>query len=52
MIASENYVNGPWRYERFWGVGHCIPPGAPHALNALLLKFLEECHSDKAIASG
>jgi pimeloyl-ACP methyl ester carboxylesterase len=33
-------------------VGHCIPLGAPHALNALLLKFLEECHSDKAIPSG
>jgi pimeloyl-ACP methyl ester carboxylesterase len=50
MIASENYVSGPWHYERFWGVGHCIPLAAPHALNTLLVKFLEECHAERGAA--
>jgi pimeloyl-ACP methyl ester carboxylesterase len=43
MLASEKFVTGEWRYERLWGTGHCIPLGAPEALNTLLVEFLAEC---------
>lgn len=41
MVATEQFVGGPWRYERIDGVGHWIPLEAPDRLNALLLDFLE-----------
>lgn len=41
MQASEQFVAGPWRYERIEGVGHWIPLEAPDRLNAVLLDFLE-----------
>ena len=40
MTASEDFVTGPWRYERLDGVSHWIPVHAPNRLNALLLDFL------------
>jgi pimeloyl-ACP methyl ester carboxylesterase len=40
MTASEQYVGGPWRYERIEGVGHDVPVAAPERLNELLLDFL------------
>lgn len=40
MTISEQYVTGPWRYERIDGVGHWIPLQAPDELNALLVDFL------------
>ncbi len=36
MQASENYVDGPWRYERLQG-HHWIPLEQPDTLNALLV---------------
>jgi pimeloyl-ACP methyl ester carboxylesterase len=41
MTASEQYVSGPWRYERIDGPGHDIPVAAPDRLNELLLDFLD-----------
>ncbi|MGH2687381.1 MAG: alpha/beta fold hydrolase [Actinomycetota bacterium] len=41
MVATEQFVTGPWRYERIDDVGHWIPVGAPGRLNDLLLDFLE-----------
>ncbi len=40
MIYSNEYVKGPWRYERLDGVGHWLPDAAPEQVNALLLDFL------------
>jgi len=40
MVASEKFVTGPWRYERFDGVDHWVPVGAAARLNAVLLDFL------------
>jgi pimeloyl-ACP methyl ester carboxylesterase len=40
MTASENYVSGPWRYERIEGASHWIPVYAGDELNALLEEFL------------
>jgi pimeloyl-ACP methyl ester carboxylesterase len=39
MLASVNYVTGPWRYERL-DVGHWIPLKAPDQLNQLLTEFI------------
>lgn len=41
MVASQQFVAGPWRYERIEGVGHWIPVEAADRLNALLLDFLD-----------
>jgi pimeloyl-ACP methyl ester carboxylesterase len=41
MEASEEFVAGPWRYERIEGAGHWIPLEAPDRLNAVLLDFLQ-----------
>jgi pimeloyl-ACP methyl ester carboxylesterase len=41
MTASQEYVDGPWRYERLDGPGHWMQLEAPDALNALLLAFLQ-----------
>lgn len=42
MLASKEYVTGPFRYERLPGVGHWIPLEAPRELNPLLGEFLAE----------
>jgi pimeloyl-ACP methyl ester carboxylesterase len=40
MKDSEQYVSGPWRYERVEGVGHWMQLEAPEEVNRLLLDFL------------
>lgn len=40
MTESNEFVRGPWRYERIEGVGHWIPLHAADRLNELLLDFL------------
>lgn len=40
MVASRQFVSGPWRYERIEGCSHWIPVDAPEQLNALVLPFL------------
>ncbi len=42
MVASEQRVAGPWRYERVAGAGHWIPLDAPDQVNRLLAEFLDE----------
>jgi pimeloyl-ACP methyl ester carboxylesterase len=41
MTRSQQYVAGPWRYERIEGCGHWIPVEAPDRLNPMLLDFLD-----------
>ncbi len=40
MVRSEDYVSGPWRYERMEEASHWIPLDQPEDLNSLLLEFL------------
>ena len=40
MLASDQHVTGPWRYERLEGVSHWMQLDAPHRVNDLLLDFL------------
>ena len=40
MKGSEQFVAGPWRYERIEGADHWIPVHAPKELNKLILDFL------------
>ncbi|MCJ7453137.1 MAG: alpha/beta hydrolase [Steroidobacteraceae bacterium] len=40
MIESQNYVDGPWRYERVDGANHWLQLTAPERVNALLLDYL------------
>jgi pimeloyl-ACP methyl ester carboxylesterase len=40
MTSSEQFVEGPWRYERVEGANHWIPLTAADRLTALLLDFL------------
>jgi pimeloyl-ACP methyl ester carboxylesterase len=40
MIASERYVNGPWRYARIEGANHWLQLDAANQLNALLIDYL------------
>jgi len=48
MIASEKYVNAPWRYERIGDkCGHWLMLSAPEKLNALLLDYLKQELSKK-----
>lgn len=42
MTGSEEYVAGPWRYERLDDVGHWMQTEAPEKVNELLLDFLQE----------
>jgi pimeloyl-ACP methyl ester carboxylesterase len=42
MTRSAESVSGPWRYERFDGIGHYVPLEAPERLNQLLVDFLSE----------
>lgn len=39
MTDSRAFVDGPWRYERFEGIGHWIPEDAPDRLSSLLTEF-------------
>jgi len=40
MTGSAEYVDGPWRYERFEDLSHWIPLEAPERLSRLLLEFV------------
>jgi pimeloyl-ACP methyl ester carboxylesterase len=40
MVASEHYVDGPWRYERITDAGHWLQLDQPERINELLLEFL------------
>lgn len=40
MVASRDWVDGAWRYERIEDVSHWIPVDAPETLNRLLLDWL------------
>jgi pimeloyl-ACP methyl ester carboxylesterase len=40
MIASGQYVAGPWTYARVEGAGHWMQLDRPQAVNELLLDFL------------
>jgi pimeloyl-ACP methyl ester carboxylesterase len=40
MTLSEQYVEGPWRYERLENAAHWMQLDAPEDLNRLLLDFL------------
>ena len=40
LTGSEQFVEGPWRYERIEGTGHWMQLDAPDKLNDLLLDFL------------
>jgi pimeloyl-ACP methyl ester carboxylesterase len=40
MIRSQQYVTGPWRYERIEGASHWMQLDAPGRVNELLLEFL------------
>jgi pimeloyl-ACP methyl ester carboxylesterase len=42
MKNSEQYVEGPWRYERLDGPGHWMQSQAPDEVNRLLLDFLRD----------
>jgi pimeloyl-ACP methyl ester carboxylesterase len=40
MVASERYVQGPWRYERIENAGHWLQLDQRDRVNELLLDFL------------
>jgi pimeloyl-ACP methyl ester carboxylesterase len=40
MTASEQFVDGPWRYERLTGPGHWMQLEAPDVVSRLLIDFL------------
>ena len=40
MLRSEQFVDGPWRYERIEGASHWLQLDEPKRINALLLAFL------------
>jgi pimeloyl-ACP methyl ester carboxylesterase len=40
MTGSQQYVDGPWRYERIEGASHWMQLDAPDEVNRLLLDFL------------
>jgi pimeloyl-ACP methyl ester carboxylesterase len=40
MVASEQFVDAPWRYEQISGAGHWIPLDAADRLTTLLLDWL------------
>jgi pimeloyl-ACP methyl ester carboxylesterase len=40
MTGSQEYVRGPWRYERIERAGHWMQLEVPDAINQLLLDFL------------
>jgi pimeloyl-ACP methyl ester carboxylesterase len=40
MTGSDQFVTGPWRYQRLEAVDHWVPVHAPDRLNLLLVEFL------------
>jgi pimeloyl-ACP methyl ester carboxylesterase len=42
MLASEQFVEGSWRYERVSGASHWLQLDAPAEVNRLLIGFLDE----------
>jgi pimeloyl-ACP methyl ester carboxylesterase len=40
MLLSQQFMSGPWRYERLEDIGHYIPLEAPDAITDLLLGHL------------
>ena len=40
MTGSDQFVEGPWRYERIDGPGHWMQLEAPDEVSSLLLDFL------------
>ncbi|MGQ0844986.1 MAG: alpha/beta fold hydrolase [Sporichthyaceae bacterium] len=40
VLASKNWVTGPWRYERIEDAEHWFPASAPQQTTALLLDWL------------
>jgi pimeloyl-ACP methyl ester carboxylesterase len=40
MTGSQQFVSGPWRYERIEGANHWIPVDASEQLSSLLVDFL------------
>ena len=40
MLASAQFVQGGWRYQRIEGAGHWVQLDAPEQVNRLLLEFL------------
>jgi pimeloyl-ACP methyl ester carboxylesterase len=41
MLASPQYVEGSWRYERILGASHWVQLDKPDEVNRLLLEFLD-----------
>jgi pimeloyl-ACP methyl ester carboxylesterase len=52
MKGSEDYVTGPWRYERLEHAAHWVPLERPEELNALLLGFLSEGRREHQADTG
>jgi pimeloyl-ACP methyl ester carboxylesterase len=42
MVASADWVTGPWRYERIEDASHWLQLDRPDRINALLLDFLKD----------
>ena len=40
MTGTQEFVDGPWRYERVEGANHWLQLSAPEKVNALLLDYL------------
>jgi pimeloyl-ACP methyl ester carboxylesterase len=40
MLRSDEFVTGPWRYERFEGASHWLQLDEPDRVNELLLEHL------------
>jgi pimeloyl-ACP methyl ester carboxylesterase len=40
VLGSDQYVTGPWRYERIDGAGHWMQVDVPERINQLFLDFL------------
>jgi pimeloyl-ACP methyl ester carboxylesterase len=43
MMASRDYVTGPWRHHRIAGAGHWIPLAVPDELGKLVIDHLRGC---------
>jgi pimeloyl-ACP methyl ester carboxylesterase len=41
IIASAQYVNNTWRYERILGASHWVQLDKPDEVNRLLVDFLD-----------
>jgi hypothetical protein len=52
MLASCEYVAGPWEYVRIENASHWIPLDAADKLNSLLLRFLGVASEPVGAAAG